>query len=142
MTRPFQTWIALATCGAALAACVHTPPGTSVQVALAKRPELVKLPAPPAPIVPPAPSRGQIAAVEPPLPDSHKVEDIAEAFTLGGFCMEAGKDAEAIVAFEKAVELDPSFTEAWESLASLYEKTGQQPRAVAAMRKAKKVARQ
>ena len=33
--------------GTALIACTHTPPGTSVEIALAKRAELVRLPATP-----------------------------------------------------------------------------------------------
>ena len=119
----------------AFAACVHTPPGTSVEVALAKKPELVNLPAPP----PPPP--GTYAAVEPPLPDS-RTEAIADAFTRGNFCMRTGNDAEAIAAFEEVLLIDPSFTEAWQNLAILYEKTGDSKKAMEAFRRSKKMAKQ
>ena len=126
----------VALASAVLTACVHTPPGTSVEIALAKKPELVRLPAP-EPVETPAGSRG----VEPELPKSDKVDEVAEAFTRGQFCMQAGKDAEAIAAFEQAVKIDPTFTEAWNHLALLYEKTGQEKKALEAFRRSKKVAR-
>ena len=122
----------------ALTACVHTPPGTSVQVALAKKAELIRLPGPPP---------GSVAAngrsvIEPELPGSSMTDRVAEAFSRGQFCMQAGKDAEAIAAFEQAVKIDPGFTEAWQHLAILYEKTGQEKKALEAFRKARKVAQQ
>ena len=128
--------------------CVHTPPGTSVEVALAKKAELVRLPAPP----PPTPaelakmrSSGAVVAkhgaVEPELPSNNKVEMVADAFTRGQFCMKAGNDAEAITAFEETVKLDPQFTDAWHCLAVLYEKNGQEKKALEAFRKSKKLAR-
>ena len=43
---------------------------------------------------------------------------------------------------EEAVKLDPTFSEAWEDLAVLYEKTGDAKKALEAFRKAKKLARQ
>ena len=119
-----------------LSACVvHTPPGTSVEVALAKKPELVKLPTPP-PLPPSA-----YPAVEPPLPDS-TTEKVADAFTRGNFCMRTGNDAEAIAAFEEVVAIDPSFTEAWQNLAILHEQTGNSKKAMEAFRRSKKVAKQ
>ncbi len=126
----------------ALAACVHTPPGTSVNVALAKKAELVRLPGPPP--LPPGTlaADGRSAVIEPELPGNSTADRVAEAFSRGQFCMQAGKDAEAIAAFEQAVKLDPSFTEAWQHLAILYEKTGQEKKALEAFRKARKVAQQ
>ena len=122
----------------ALTACVHTPPGTSVQVALAKKAELIRLPGPPPGSVA---ADGRSAVIEPELPNS-TTDRVAEAFSRGQFCMQAGKDAEAIAAFEQAVKIDPSFTEAWQHLAILYEKTGQEKKALDAFRKARKVAQQ
>ena len=122
----------------ALAACVHTPPGTSVRVALAKKAELIRLPGPPPGSVA---ANGRSAVLEPELPNS-TTDRVAEAFSRGQFCMQAGKDAEAIAAFEQAVKIDPSFTEAWQHLAILYEKTGQEKKALEAFRKARKVAQQ
>ena len=122
----------------ALAACVHTPPGTSVKVALAKKAELIRLPGPPPGSVA---ADGRSAVIEPELPNS-TTDRVAEAFSRGQFCMQAGKDAEAIAAFEQAVKIDPSFTEAWQHLAILYEKTGQEKKALEAFRKARKVAQQ
>lgn len=119
-------------------ACVHTPPGTSVNVALAKKAELVRLPGPPP---------GSLAAhgmplIEPELPGTSTVERVGEAFSRGQFCMQAGKDAEAIAAFEEAVKIDPGFTEAWQHLAILYAKVGQEKKALEAFHRARKVAQQ
>ena len=121
----------------ALAACVHTPPGTSVNVALAKKAELIRLPGPPPGSVA---ANGRSAVIEPELPGNSTTDRVAEAFSRGQFCMQAGKDAEAIAAFEQAVKIDPSFIEAWQHLAILYEKTGQEKKALEAFRRARKVA--
>ena len=120
----------------ALAACVHTPPGTSVQVALAKKAELIRLPWPPPALPGNVAVAGRSAVIEPELPNS-TTDRVAEAFSRGQFCMQAGKDAEAIAAFEQAVKIDPSFIEAWQHLAILYEKTGQEKKALDALRKAR-----
>ena len=119
----------------ALAACVHTPPGTSVKVALAQKAELVRMPGPP-----PGSVAARSAIIEPELPRDSTTERVAEAFSRGQFCMQAGKDIEAIGAFEEAVKIDPSFNEAWQHLAILYEKTGQEKKALEAFRRARKVA--
>jgi tetratricopeptide (TPR) repeat protein len=137
--------VALALSGAA---CTHTPPGTSVELALAKRASVVRLPAPP-------PTPAQLASTQPtgPLPggvqpepglpeQDPKLDRVAEAYSRGTFCLQAGRDDEAIAAFEDAVRLDPRFTEAWSNLAVLYEKTGQEQKAIEAFKKAKKIARQ
>jgi Flp pilus assembly protein TadD len=140
MILPAKLCVGFVGTALALSACVHTPPGTSVEVALAKKPELVRLPQ--APQLAAKPDAPKMPAVEPTLPADNKTEKIAEAYTRGGFCMEAGKDQEAIAAFQEAVTLDPTFTDAWQNLALLYEKTGDQKRAVEAFRKSKKIARQ
>jgi tetratricopeptide (TPR) repeat protein len=125
-------------------ACVHTPPGTSVEVVLARKGQLVKLPAPqPPPSSRSAATGGQVPAVEPPMPQQNAlVENVGDAFSRGMFCLRAERDLEAITAFEEAVKLDPSFTDAWQNLALLYEKTGEEKKALEAFKKAKKLARQ
>ena len=129
----------------ALCGCVHTPPGTPVAVALARRPVLVRMPLAPqttashtmgaAPV-----ARGPV--VEPALPKAENVDRVADAYSRGNFCMQAGNDAEAIKAFEEAVKVDPKFTEAWQNLAVLYEKVGDEKKAVEAFRRSKKIASQ
>ncbi len=125
--------------GVALGGCVHTPPGTSVEVALAKKPEVVRMPAP----ATPAPARlgsapgaggnsGNKADGE-----SEKTARVAEAYSRGEFCMNAGKDPEAIEAFREVVKLDPTFTEAWNRLAALFEKAGNDKEALNAFKQAK-----
>lgn len=147
MKTPFSPVCALSLCGCAIffGACAnlkvtHVPPGQSLNEALAKKPELVRLPAPT-----PVPGAvagvyGTIPAVEPELPGSGVVEQVAEAYSRGEFCLGVGKDDEAISAFEEAVKIDPAFTEAWQQLAMLYEKKGDSKMALEAFRRAKKVA--
>lgn len=101
---------------------------------LAKKAELVRLPAPA------QPTPGSVPAVEPPLPGNSKVERVAEAYSRGEFCVGAGKDDEAIAAFEEVVKIDPTFTEAWQHLAMLYEKKGNPKKAMAAFKRSKKIA--
>ena len=80
-----------------------------------------------------------VPAVEPELPNN-KVERGTEAYTRGQFCMQAGKDEEAITAFEGAAKIDPAFSDGWNNLAMLYEKTGNEKKALEAFRRSKKVA--
>jgi Tfp pilus assembly protein PilF len=65
---------------------------------------------------------------------------VAEAYSRGEFCLGAGKDDEAITAFEEVVKIDPTFTEAWQHLAMLYEKKGNSKKAMDAFKRSKKVA--
>ena len=132
-----------------LAGCAyttHTPPGTSVELALAKKGELVKMPAAtatPAQTTRSAAAGAQIPAVEPPMPAKDAVvEKVGEAYSRGMFCLSAERNEEAIQAFEEAVKLDPTFTAAWENLALLYEKLGDPKKALEAFKKAKTLARQ
>ena len=124
--------------------CVHTPPGTSVEIALAKKAQLIRLPAPPPELVVATRAPAvRVPAVEPELPVMEdRVEAEAEAFTRGKFAMADGHDEEAIAAFEETVKIDPTHQEAWQHLAALYEKTGSEKKAVAAFRRSKDVARQ
>ncbi len=139
--RDTLVWICI---GTLVAACVHTPPGTSVEIALAKRPELVRLPSPPPSAIAAIFGRGGVRnpAVEPELPASDTTERVADAYTRGQFCMKTGNDADAIAAFLEAVKLDPKFSDAWHNLAALYEKTGDEAKALDAFRKSKAVAQQ
>jgi tetratricopeptide (TPR) repeat protein len=128
------------------AGVVHTPPGTAVDVALARRPELVRMPLSPEAasvraVGPVAPGGAHVAAVEPDLPRDDSVGRVADAYSRGNFCMQAGNDSEAITAFEETVKLDPTFTEAWQNLAALYEKRGDEKKAIEAYKRAKKLAK-
>lgn len=139
-----RSTLCLLTAGTLTSACVHTPPGTSVELALAKKAEVVRFPAPP-PTAPeyagsPGNSRGRIPAVEPELPSSDTVERVADAFSRGQFCMTTGNHEDAILAFLEVVQIDPNFSDAWHNLAALYEKTGQDAKALDAFRKSKSVA--
>lgn len=124
-----------------LVGCVHTPPGTSVKVALAKKANLVRMAGAPTGVPARNASTASVPQVEPDLPGSDHLEAVAEAFSRGGFCMSAGKDAEAIEAFEQVVKIDPTFTEAWQNLALLHEKSGDDRKALEAFRKAKNIAK-
>lgn len=133
---------AFATASLALTSCVHTPPGTSVEIALAKKAQLVRLPLPTQTTVVPPGAAPRVSAVEPPLPEGGGVvEQVGEAYSRGMFCLEAGRTEEAIAAFEEAVKLDPNFSDAWHKLALLYEKAGDAKKAIEAFKKAKKIAR-
>jgi tetratricopeptide (TPR) repeat protein len=145
--RPIACVVLLSLAGCKTLTLTHTPPGTSVEVALAKKPELVK----PAPAVAVAPgaapaSAGPVAnvpAVEPPMPERDiVVEKVGEAYSRGMFLLQTERDADAIAAFEEAVQIDPTFTDAWEKLAVLYEKGGDSKKALECFKKAKKLARQ
>jgi len=135
----------VASAALALGACshvemTHVPPGQSLGVALAKKPELVRLPGPPPGAVTQQP--GQDARLKTGMAEGDKLARLAEAFSRGQFCMNAGKDDEAIAAFQEVVKADPTFTEAWQNLAALYEKKGDNKKAIDAFRRAKKIASQ
>ena len=125
----------------ALGACghvelTHVPPGESLAVAMAKKPQLVRLPAPP-----PGAVTQQGSSPNTGMREGDKISHVAEAYSRGEFCMNAGKDDEALAAFQEVVRLDPTFTEAWQRLAALYEKKGDNKKAIEAFRRAKKIAR-
>ncbi len=132
-------------CSSISKSITHTPPGTSVELALAKKPELVKLPVPVPPAQPLA-TPGAVAnvpAVEPPMPEKDlTTEKVAEAYSRGIFCLQAEREDEALASFEEVVKIDPTFTDAWEKIASIYEKRGDSKKALEAFKKAKKLARQ
>jgi tetratricopeptide (TPR) repeat protein len=132
--------VALVLGGCASVKLTHIPPGESMNAAMAKKAELVRMPVAqtPAPALPGLP--GHVPAVEPELPGNSTVERVAEAYSRGEFCLGAGKDDEAIAAFEEAVKIDPAFTEAWQQLAMLYEKKGSSKKAIEAFRRSKKIA--
>jgi tetratricopeptide (TPR) repeat protein len=140
--HPLAKIFALAGVAMGMAGCsnlkvVHIPPGQSMNEALAKKAELVRMPGPARAA---AGTPGHIPAVEPPLPGNSTVERTAEAYSRGEFCLGAGKDEEAIAAFEEVVRIDPAFAEAWQQLAMLYEKKGNAKKAMEAFKRAKKLA--
>jgi len=101
----------------------HVPPGQSVEVALAKKAVAV-----------PTPTPAMVQGGELPSKD---VEAAVDAFSLGNFCLEAGKTKEAIEAFEKVVKLDPSYAEAWSKLSEAYLKAGNKAKSDQALQKYK-----
>ncbi|MEI8342144.1 MAG: tetratricopeptide repeat protein [Verrucomicrobiota bacterium] len=104
----------------------HVTPGQSVEVALAKKATAVPTPTP----VPYAMVQGGE------MPNKN-MEEVEDSFALGSFCLEGGKTAEAISAFEKVVKLDPSYAEAWSKLATAYQAVGKKEKADEAMKKFK-----
>lgn len=113
---------------------VHVTPGTSVEVALARKPDLLRMPIPPpGPLVAdnqkPRTRHVYVPPVEPTLPTNDRIEAVAEFFTEGSDLMESGKNDEAITALEKAVQADPGYTEAWDRLGKAYEKAGKSKKA-------------
>ena len=139
MNSHFSFFLTAGTAGALslLTGCVHTPPGTSVKYALAKKAELVNRP-----MTASASGSGvHVPAVEPELPVNSHLELVADAYSRGTFCMEAGNDGPAIEAFEEAVKLDPTFTEAWQNLAVLYERAGEEQKSLEAFQNAKNLAK-
>jgi Tfp pilus assembly protein PilF len=77
-----------------------------------------------------------------PSQNESKTETVADFFTLGNLMMQQDKYSDAIKAYESAVKLDPTFSEAWNHLAICYQNTGQEDKAVEAFRKFKTVTRQ
>ena len=129
-------------CLAGSGGCVHTPPGTSVEVALAKKAELVRLAtANQAPGAGGPRSHVFVPAVEPLLPENDLIDRVAEATSRADFLMQTGNETEAIGAYEEAVQIDPNLGGAWQILAGLYEKQGQTDKATEAAKRAKKLAR-
>jgi tetratricopeptide (TPR) repeat protein len=126
--------------GALLAGCgwvKHVPPGQSLSAAMARRPELVALPAPPPQAMTAANAAGKPGAPQLPLPET---ESVADSFTLGNLCLQQGRYADAVAAYQSAVKADPAFAEAWNNLAIAYQDLGQEDKAMAAFRKSKMVA--
>lgn len=138
-----------ATVLAGCASFVHVPPGTSVEIALARKPEVLRMPEPPPGAVAASgsprvrdPRELNLPAVEPALPTSDSVTALAEAFTRGTDALEKGRNDEAITAFQQAVQIDPEFSEAWQKLAMAFEKAGKPDKAKEAYRHSKEFARQ
>ena len=138
--RPFTTLAGLALCGCG--SIVHTPPRTSVEVALARKADVVRL----ADSARPEPRLTSyrvvyVPPVEPDLPTNDRIEAVAETYTRGKEALAAGKTDEAIKALEEAVKLDPRFPDAWEHLAQAYEKAGDNAQAMEAYAKSKSLAK-
>lgn len=131
-------WLALAAAAVLLTGCAgwkltHVPPGQSVEIALAKKATPVEHP-----VVKTARSYTG-PGVEPDLPTGNPdgIATVSDFFTLGCLFMEQGNYPDAIGAFEKALKLDPTFTEAWNNLAVCYQSCGQEEKAVETFRKYK-----
>jgi Flp pilus assembly protein TadD len=131
---------------AGCAQIVHVTPGTSVELALARKPEVIKVaqtaPLPHA-VQPGTATRSRtvyLPPVEPTLPTNDSVTAAAEAFTRGKMALDGGRMDEAISAFKQATQVDPQFTEAWQSLAMAYEKAGKDDKAREAFRHSKDLA--
>jgi tetratricopeptide (TPR) repeat protein len=67
-------------------------------------------------------------------------ETVADYFMLGTTALQEGRNGDAIEAFERAVEIDPDFPEAWNHLAICYQNNGQEARAIEAFRRYKAIA--
>jgi tetratricopeptide (TPR) repeat protein len=111
----------------------HVPPGQSVEVALAKKATPVQQP-----VAKTAKSYSG-PGVEPDLPSGSPdgIATVSDFFTLGCLFMEQGNYTDAIGAFEKALKLDPTFTEACNNLAICYQNSGQEEKAVQTFQKYK-----
>ena len=134
--RHITAIVGLALCGCG--SIVHTPPRTSVEVALARKADVVRL----ADSARPEPRLTSyrvvyVPPVEPDLPTNDRIEAVAETYTRGKEALEAGKTDEAIKALEEAVKLDPRFADAWQWLAQAYEKAGDNAQAMEAYAKSK-----
>jgi tetratricopeptide (TPR) repeat protein len=129
---------------------VHVPPGTSVELALARKPEVLSMPGPPPSAVADMAGRSSgprvrelnLPAVEPVLPTNDSVTAVAEAYTRGKDALDGGRTDDAISAFQQAVQIDPKFTEAWQKLAMAFEKAGRPDKAKEAYRHSKEFAQQ
>ncbi len=130
--------------GTGCGSITHVPPGQSVLAAQARPGELVRLPEPPPSAAPDTRIASltpvQIAAVEPDLPESSPAEQTADYETLAAFALAQGRKDEAIQAFNKVVEIDPSSSEGWRNLAYLYETTGDNQKALTAFKRYKSLA--
>lgn len=141
--------------GLAAAGCgqfAHVPPGQSVEVALARQPEVIRMGA----VEPTAGTdTDQPAytgpAVEPELPSIDLtdvpsqdivVEDVSSYVARGDALMQDGKTAEAIDAYLAATQVDPTFSIAWRNLALAYQNAGDTPKAMDAFRHYKTFAAQ
>jgi len=101
-------------------------PGESVEIALAKKATAR-----------PTPTPAPYAIVQGGEMPGKSLEEIEDSFALGNFCLEGGKNEEAIGAFEKVVKLDPSYAEAWNKLSTAYQNAGKKEKADEAMKKFK-----
>ena len=135
--------VVAAAVSAGCAQLVHVPPGTSVEIALARKPEVIRMPESVMAHSAPTTTSGRVPylkPVEPDLPTTDSVTAVAEAFTRGKEALGAGRTGDAIVALVQAVDLDPTFGEAWQQLAVAYEKAGKADKAKDAFRHYKDIA--
>jgi len=146
-TRAAITVLASLSFGVFMPGCAyikHVPPGQSLSEALAKKAQLVAMPAPPPqaqPVLPMALAETDTLQVPPtPMTPVPETEEVADDFTLGNLCLQQGRYNDAIAAYQKAVQRDPSFADAWNKLALAYQDAGQDDKAMDAFKKYKTVA--
>lgn len=107
----------------------RVPPGQSVEVALAKKATAIPTPTP-------------LPVLEGPMLPDKAADEMEQNFTLGNFCLETGKNTEAIDAFEKVVKTDPTYAEAWNKLVTAYRNAGKKDKADEAENKFKALSKQ
>jgi hypothetical protein len=146
---PLFSAVALFGSGCGNVEFTHVKPGESARIAAMTRNAPAGIPVPkPVPGHPGAVSAANMAAIQPlpnippdpALPDpSNTADKVADLYTKGSFAMQAGQVGEAIIALEEAVALDPNFSDAWSKLVILYQRAGQEAKALNAYKKAKKL---
>lgn len=124
-----RLWIPATLLAFALAGCgwefKRVPPGQSLNVALAKK--AIAL----GPIRTSTSYQGRGGA------DDSVVEGIGNYFALGNECMQQGNTTGAIAAYEKAVNADPKFADAFYNLAVACQQAGDDKKALKAFQQYK-----
>jgi tetratricopeptide (TPR) repeat protein len=110
----------------------RVPPGQSAMFARAQRAQFIAA----APSTQ-APGYSGMGTVEPPLPSGAAGDTVNDYYALGSFCLQQERNEEAISAFQKVVQLDPNYADAWNSLAICYQNTGETTKALEAFKKYK-----
>jgi tetratricopeptide (TPR) repeat protein len=121
--------------GGCSAQFTHVQPGQSAMFARAQKAEFVAG-------VKPQYDAAQYAVtgmspVEPSLPVANQADTVNDYYALGTFCLQQERNKEAAAAFQKAVELDPTYADAWNNLAICYQNEGDSAKALEAFKKYK-----
>jgi tetratricopeptide (TPR) repeat protein len=122
-------------CGS-LPKITRTPPGTSAEIALARK----AIPVEQALGVAVAQGVPGMPAVEPELPSSEaSTERVVDAYNAGNAFLDEGNNTEAVLAFQRATKLNPNFEEAWLKLALCYQNMGQEKKALEILKRYKNI---